>query len=262
MRISFKKISTLLLIIAPFLEIQAESEFSILSRIDGGIMDYNYEESKYNHSLSDKMPFLGIGTTLNYDKFFVDIYARKSDTGVDDLVTQPIVVRNFRRSDYSISFGGKVTEHLKIFAGYKDSETEFFLRNVDNYLNADFDANGSFIGINYDWQIGNGTFGINVAAAKLDGEQSYENNPTSTLSPMVGEVVSGNTIGFTFGLSWYEPINEKFMYIISLDRYEYSFDVDSVYKTENGKNIQVFDLKNYGLEENMLSISIKLIYKF
>jgi len=224
----------------------AHAEFGFTPRVNAGVMNYSYKLTINNlqsgaggvwHKVSDTVGILGIGGTVSFDRFFVDIYGQMSGEGNGTYtydLADPRVPGNemdFEREDYAISLGYALHENLSLFAGYKWGKTDFsesynpqtgggFLE----YFDTEFKEDGPFVGAAIGWPVGNGLVAINIAVAMLDAE----NNQTKVGQAGSYLDFSGDTVGVNFGVSWRAPITDNLSYSLSLDGYRYSFDPDSV----------------------------------
>lgn len=146
-------------------------EWSFQPRVNVGIMDYEYKQedlstvrsftvtdpvtknqvtvlestSLQGVKRSDWLPYIGIGGTVSYDRFFIDIYGFKTATGEQkglsqySFINQSVPFSNFSetsenfvkgdsdidRSQYSISIGYNVIDNLVVYTGYRESKTDF-----------------------------------------------------------------------------------------------------------------------------------------
>lgn len=146
-------------------------EWSFQPRMNVGVMDYEYKQedlstvrsftitdpatnnkvtvlessSLQGVKRSDWLPYIGIGGTLSYDRFFIDIYGLKTATGEQkdlsqySFTNQSIPFSSFSatsesyvkgdsdidRSQYAISIGYNVIDNLVVYTGYRESKTEF-----------------------------------------------------------------------------------------------------------------------------------------
>lgn len=234
------------------------SEFAVQPRVNLGVTFYEFEQEagfaivpngdpatrfdifgpSGSRSLGDTMPFIGLGATLFRDKFFVDVYAQRAMNG-DDTGTQdqfPPLIRDrddasFDREEYSISIGYAVVENLALYAGYRETSTEFDIdteRTIIGITPADdivtfevteldYEQNGFFVGGNYGWPISNkGALALNLGVAFIDGKVKEDFGETT-----------GETVGITLGMSWTGPLPvENLNYTVGIDGYRYDFEAD------------------------------------
>ena len=245
-----------------------ELDLKVQPRINAGMMYYEAElDPRFavlgtggqnvsccvsEFGVNDFMPFIGGGATLFVNRFFVDVYAQRAFSGDDEttmdflLLEEPSVARQtldeeWKREEYSVSFGYAITDSFSLFAGYRLSDTEFDELGVDKefalnsvepigifsfFTKLDTENDGPFVGGRYNVRIGDiGTLGLNLGVALVESEftQSFPNEegaPSATLF--------GDTVGTTLGLSWTAPFLgfEGFNYTVGLDGYQYAFEAD------------------------------------
>ncbi|HDN26095.1 MAG TPA: hypothetical protein ENG03_03170 [Thioploca sp.] len=269
-------------------------------RLTTGMMHYEFEyaftapgATETNKlQFDDYIPYIGGGAMLAYDRCFADTYFKLSATGKDgggtkkpdkeSVFNKPS--HEFDRKDYAITLGCKVTQNLSFFAGYKMGETDIQTvstknRPYDRYdekqtRNANFESDGLFLGAAYSYPIGKGQFGVKLAATKLGAEYiqvnaTIQNNRAVGDGPKTTDVdewfLLGNTIGWTAGVNWTAPLSQHFSYRISLDYYDYDFDIDSAYVIEKEK-ADFFNILgggvNYDLKETMYNLQLQFLYQF
>jgi hypothetical protein len=241
-------------------------DFRVQPRINSGVMYYEFEQDPTfslgrfpngnarrfgpisERSINDIMPFVGGGTTLLVNRFYLDLYVQKAFSG-DDQYTQAFLNPNnpllafeqqvdndWDREEYSLSLGYALTDSFSVYAGYRRSDTEFDEEAVVTTFNRfgvpttfpqpiprtlDYEQDGPFVGSSYGWRIGEaGTLAFNLAIAFVDGDVQQDTGPGTVLG------FSGNTVGTTLGLSWSAPLPvlESFKYNIGIDGYQYNFE--------------------------------------
>ncbi len=154
-----------------FPQLGVSTEFSVQPRIKTGVMYYEYSQETFqspardpngifpntqgDFKFSDNLPFVSGGATLFADRIFVDFGIRKAFSGsdsdtlrsqnfleagqfitTDSLLAQETVQQaDFDRTEWAISVGFGVNEHIAVYAGYMRAETDF-----DSNLTGSIDA--------------------------------------------------------------------------------------------------------------------------
>lgn len=229
-------------------------EWSFQPRVNVGVMNYEFEQEDLatvtlepvnlsdgrqitlvHSSLlegvkrSDNLPYIGIGGTISYDQFFLDLYGLKTATGEQnnltqygvDNVTGPIGTisqinrleadSDIEREEYAIAVGYNLVDNLVLFAGYKTSTTEF-----DNTVNSfqmttvgldgnsvtslgkgnlklDLDQKGPFIGAAYGWNImDKGILSVNAALGFFDGKVKQQTQINFPNNPEQENIINGS----------------------------------------------------------------------
>ncbi|MCK5523888.1 MAG: hypothetical protein KAI83_12220 [Thiomargarita sp.] len=257
------------------------TNFFFEPRVVVGMHQHSYEE-KYTGKDSDdvkwedNMPFAGLGITLGYKNFSVDVYAQQSASGkaiefeTSDSLLRDKNIDNLSRKDYAINFSyamnlfKKLDDRVVFSTGYKVGHTN--ISGTSRYISTStgginyspidtqFETNGPTVGISYGFPIGEGVIGLNLAYAWLK---------TDYTSPEM-EVTPESTSGLTLGLLWSSPITNNLMFSFSADYYKYTMGAESA-KTEFEDalgRVQRRDIQLNTIEESVVSIKTSLSYAF
>ncbi len=294
-----KKTWGVILTTVALLEPASALDFSLQPRFKSGIHYYEYQAKSFQSpaldaqgrfpdirgsvKVNDWLPFVSGGATVFIDRFFVDFDAQYSFDGKDDSNFQnqvflagneqfptDVVSRtdntinaDFERFEWAISVGFEVYDNLLLFAGYKQSNTDFNTRihgNISGFqaenmaaiplltgtysgqLNIDLEYDGPFVGTSYNWRIQqgflDGALTFNFAAAFLDGNVDLnfddiiantapgaEAFDSQAFSEEQGGDIKGDSIGLSFGVAWrgLTPVS-GLTYSIGATGYRYKFD--------------------------------------
>lgn len=269
-------------------------EFRIQPRLDVGLMYYEFEQEglfkftvpdPQNNptyvvtegplskvSFSDTMPVISGGLTAHANRFFLDVYFQKAFSGEDTATLQKVSVfsntfqnreikRKWDREEYAISVGYGVTNNLAVFAGYRQSNSDFDdstaiyelgsqgfqpPRVVD--IDIEYEQSGPFLGAAYQWSINkggflNGALTLNLGMAFIEGQVEQTVNGKRDLN------IKGDTVGLTTGVSWKSSITDRLKYSLSINGYQYEFD------THNSS-------KGADFSETVIRTSVGLSYLF
>ena len=250
-------------------------------RATTGMMYHKYAGPSYK-KLSDNIPFVGIGTTLNFGLFSIDGYAQHSDKGKDGsffIGSRGAINEDakFYRDDYAITVGYKIGEpifsflpkslnnlsflrNFSVLAGYKWSETnidvtQITLESADlTRTEIHFKTTGPFAGSGYIQPLGNHNMGMYVAYGKLTGDYSFSAFSGDQVVPTGQPDVISSTEAIRYGISLNGLLTKlpmgKFTYRLSLDGYDYTMDVESD------------KLDNFFVEEKVYSLNASLNWAF
>ena len=117
-------------------------DFTLKPRFQVGVMDYEFEQKPESSEevgdrgfkLVDSMPFVGAGTTIFVNQFFLDFYVQKAFSGSDSATNILdagknslgfIVDSDFERDEYSVSAGYTLGSQWALFGGYRAAESRF-----------------------------------------------------------------------------------------------------------------------------------------
>lgn len=226
---------------------------------------------------SDWLPYVGIGGTVSYDRFFVDLYGLKTATGEQKNISQNTISStpslgaitefnlqgnsDIERSDYSVSFGYNPFDNLVVFVGYKGSQTDFDNNFVFNAslngqklieptpvnIKQKLKQKGPFIGAAYGWNIiDKGILSVNLSVGSFNGEVEEKWNVPDLFSETVN--LDGDVIGLTLGISWRGDITDNLGYTLSVSGYNYNFESNK----DNAANFS----------ESVFNFSAGLSYRF
>ncbi len=221
-------------------------DVAVQPRINTGAMNYELDVED-TFDVNDTLPFVGGGATAFVERFYVDLYAQGAFAGSDELrqlqgenIFAGVDIE-WDRAEYSAAVGYAVTDKLSVFAGYRSSNMEFDLPNRKFF---DYENDGPFLGGNYGLPVSanewlRGTLFLNLAVARFDGEITF--NPDAAIPD-----VTGDTIGFTAGVTWAGSLLEGngrglfangLNYTVGVDGYSYNFDQDNVPGDVSGDEI-------------------------
>lgn len=192
---------------------------------------------------------LGIGGSLIYDQFFIDIYAKQNVNSVSQRVAIPELgffeTFDVDRQALSMTVGIKVFDATRVYVGYLNAQV-----SSEGALNSslDFNNDGFFAGIAHSWVMQHGVLSINVAGAQLDGELQTE----TFGNPLIGVDARSDTVGVRLGLSWSGRLSKNLGYALTLDGHQYTF--------ENVIDKRLGELDS--VEEEAYSVGLSMSYRF
>jgi hypothetical protein len=262
-------------------------------RLQAGIIDYTFEQKSvvdasnkefevrdHGFKLVTTMPFVGVGTTLFADKFFLDFYVQKAFSGSDmatnsiDFIGQEgsgrldvIMDAKLERDEYSVSMGYALGRQWALFGGYRKSKTSFSHNLTfdvrtgtgSGKRDADFNQDGFFLGGVYALPVGEYSgLSFTAALANFNGKYDSRGNLVfgETYYP-TGILFNGDTIGLNLGATWRGRILNNLNYTLGIDGYSYNFDAKKVQTFTDGLSSVAADLS-----ESVLRFSAGLSYQF
>jgi hypothetical protein len=258
----------------------------------GGVL-YEYKDSALPvEDVSDYVFLRGIGTRINYDNFFADIYYQDSNTGSEHMINgnnHPSV--NFSRRDWAITGGYTFLENnrflgdISVFGGYKNGQTS--VNTIQTILQtrptndgeitvftateskAHFKATDYFLGLANSWRINslpwvnnwrwikNGRLGFNVAVARLKGEYTSDSKTRTEVFPTDPTVIqSPGDESFTAPTTgWRFGLN--WSYPISN---EFAYTISLEYYNYRMEKIR--EILDFSVDEEFFGIKASLVYTF
>ncbi|HOW76092.1 MAG TPA: hypothetical protein P5102_13095 [Candidatus Competibacteraceae bacterium] len=192
-------------------------------RLTTGYMNYQLKQPAFDifpaASFEANAPVIGVGTTLYWNRLYLDVYGQISAEASD---TSSIPILGYEeeftgdRRDFSLALGYSITDNLSFYAGYKYGKTD---TSGSIGGQAKFKEDGYFLGASYGWVIQDkGVISLNIAVANLDGDLGY-------LTPAIGFASNqtSETQGLSYGISWKSTFDKNWGYTIALDGYQYKF---------------------------------------
>ncbi len=272
-------------------------EASFFGKISTGIIDYKRETSflytlssePIAQEYSNSLPFLGLGGTVAFDRFYLDLNGEVTTEGKDNNVpiypdttpapfsSKAILSNRFSLENYNLTFGYNLNSRFSLIAGYRYSTIDLDTNPVGQIFNEDTGElvlderrgiakykttyTGPFIGAAYIWPIGSGALSFNLALGRFEAENDEEVFiPATSFTPEVRSNQSysiGDTTGLAYGLSWNAAFNQRLSYSIGLNGYRYEFDAK-----EPEAGTVFLGSSAYDSTEQQLALRFTLRYRF
>lgn len=226
------------------------SEISIEPRLSSGVSYYNLdldgrvivaEDSIDDIEFNDLLLFIGGGTTISYDRFFIDLSGQYSFSGEDDVnldvVSGGLAVDNltqevdFDRLETAIAIGYRVTDQFAAYVGYRYADVEFdgagSLDGIGIDFSIEFQQYGPLIGASYviPKTILNGALVANGAITFLEGDLDNELDVPAPLDDIAFDI-EGDAVGLNAGVSWATPLSNRLKLVVGGDISSYRFKDD------------------------------------
>lgn len=225
-------------------------EISIEPRLSSGVSYYNLdldgqvivaEDSIDDIEFNDWLLFIGGGTTISYDRFFIDLSGQYSFSGEDDVgldvVSGGLAVDNlnqevdFDRLETAIAIGYRITDQFAAYVGYRYADVEFdgagSLGGIGVDFSIDFQQNGPLIGASYviPKTVLNGALVANGAITFLEGDLDNKLDVPAPLDDIDFDI-EGDAVGLNAGVSWATPLSDRLKLVVGGDVSSYRFKDD------------------------------------
>ncbi len=225
-------------------------EISIEPRLSSGVSYYNLdldgqvivaEDSIDDIEFNDWLLFIGGGTTISYDRFFIDLSGQYGFSGEDDVgldvVSGGLAVDNlnqevdFDRLETAIAIGYRVTDQFAAYVGYRYADVEFdgagSLGGIGVDFSIDFQQNGPLIGASYviPKTVLNGALVANGAITFLEGDLDNKLDVPAPLDDIDFDI-EGDAVGLNAGVSWATPLSDRLKLVVGGDVSSYRFKDD------------------------------------
>lgn len=226
------------------------AEITIEPRLSGGVSYYNLDldgeivvgaDSVDDIEFSDWLMFVGGGTTIAIDRFFIDVSGQYSFNGEDDLgidvesggvaVNDLAQEVDFDRIEAAIAVGYRITDRFAGYVGYRYADVDFdgsgSLGGVGVDFSTEFEQRGPLIGLSYviPKTILNGALVVNGAVTFLDGELENELDAPAPIGNVAFDI-EGDAVGVNGGVSWATPLSDNLKLVLGGDVSSYSFKDD------------------------------------
>ena len=221
-------------------------------------------------SVSDTLFVYGLGASfITEGGYFLDAYYQEAADGSDGPVGPPrdsnisaVSAVEIQKDDYAISVGRAFKNRVSLAIGYKGGSSEttqdITLSERPNQFVYNLDLSGPFVSLSYGIPVLNGVIGFNVAVADLDAEYDAGlfNRVNNTRQ---ASFLEGDATAVTYGINWKAPIADKWSYAVSLDYYDYSFNIDGPAQLTVSPDNMDFGLMPVGeIGEEALSLRFNL----
>jgi len=138
----------------------------------------------------------------------------------------------YARHDTSLAINYFITNRMRVYAGYREGETESFYTVSNDAFGTS--EKGFFAGVGYSYGFADkGTFSATLAFALLEGETSLREPFVNTSAFVVelppSDVIVGDALGYSLGLAWTSPINPRTRYTLGLMLHQYNFADQQVF---------------------------------
>ena len=168
------------------------------------------------------------------------------------------------RDDLDLTLGYQFGDHWSLFAGYKDGSTDILFISREESdggpsgrVSERYQQSGPYAGASYAWSFEKaGRLSISLAYAKLNAKNLFGIN--TDIEEMeealefddIGGQVTGDTEGFSYGISWTMPLSGNLLFQTRFKVNDYQQDI-----TAQGQ-----EFKN--IDESLTSLLVGLAYVF
>jgi len=165
------------------------------------------------------------------------------------------------RADISLTVGYRLIDAVSVFAGVRKGQTDSYLSAIKKESSVvdgisshgQIISKGAFAGINVNHRFsGNSSISASIAMAKLQGSASRSEPyvDTTNIDPnKFPPTVNGDALGFSYTLSWSNPISDKASINIKAILHRYHFED---YNVSNGIDLSY--------DENFSTALLELTY--
>lgn len=202
-------------------------ELTIVPSVGYGISSLTFTRSTGETDAS-RFSVIDLGMTAAYDRFYVKL---SSELPMGEEYTYgPTLVRQLKREDFGVSVGYYATENLSLFGGYSYGKTSIISFDGGGGLPpypvyTQHRDEGMFIGSNYSFFVGKtGTLGLNFAYASMDGRMIVQDTNPGVLPT----TETGNTSGFSLGVTWSDTYKKKLNYYVAYKQKNYNTDLTTI----------------------------------
>jgi len=186
---------------------------------------------------------------VSYGDFYALAHYQDSSEDSDSQVTPGLPVTKWigSRREYGVGLGYRVLNTVNVFGGYRESEARGSGSNPGSSY--EFDHDGYFLGASYFLNvIDSGGLNFSVGYAWLDAQAKQ------TLPGGLNSGGDGDGSGVKFGVAWKGLINDKWGYSISVDRFDYDYELEGT--IDAGSDLDL----SLDVEEDETVLSIGLNY--
>lgn len=204
----------------------ADNELTVVGGVDFGFKRLHLDLDRTRTTFSPSFVTINPNVVLGYGSFYGSVSYDKSvsaDPGIGaqfSAGSPTATMLDYSRTDSTFTLGYRLLQSLSVFAGHTKGDNHFTETSFGNTLivtDISYKEAGPFAGFAYNHAFGNGTLGLSVGYAKLDGDLRIVSNPGGATT-----TVSGDTTGLSYGLTWSGPLTGSLGYRVGLKATEYN----------------------------------------
>lgn len=259
MRISHRTLFVLIALLP--LQAIAQDDIRIVAGASLGYTDWDFP-AKLDHDLGFPSGGLTLAATRNrWQLAFNGTWSLK-----DADVSEEEDVGDASREDLDFTLAYQFNSNWSAFAGYKSGETKInYISREDedegifNPLRESYEQDGPYVGGAYTWRFENaGSLTVSLAYAFLDATNEFRANTDDEeedddeapeFDDLTGRV-TGDTNGFSYGLTWTMPLSGNLLFQTRFKMNDYQQDI--TFEGNEYKNI----------DESYYSLMVGLAYVF
>lgn len=222
-----RPILALVLILAGAGTAQAvEDNLTIVGGLDFGFKKLRLDTGSGAGVFNPSFVTINPNLVLAYSSFYASLAYDKSISAAPDSSSTVIggtptaTVTDYSRTDTTFTLGYRLNQSFNIFAGYTDGANRFITIAATAILivtDTSYTEKGPFAGVSYSKAFGDkGSLGMSVGYAKLNGDLKTDIHPGSG-----GARYTGDTTGFSYGLTWSGPLTGSLSYRVGLKETRY-----------------------------------------
>jgi hypothetical protein len=238
-------------------------DLRIVTGVSLGYSNFSFPE-KLDQEISFPSVNVPIVLALNNWQFSANLQTTLNEAKISEEED----VGRASRDDLDLTLGYRLSSNWTVFGGYKygNTDIQFTPRDADDEdedeplasTNESYKQKGPFVGVSYNWQFERaGNLSFTLAYAQLDAINDFtantddeeEDDEPIEFDDMTGRV-TGDTQGFSYGLSWSMPVSTNLIFQTRFKINDYQQDI-------------VFDnVKFNGIDERFTSLHVGLAYVF
>ena len=224
-----------------------------------GYTDYDFP-AKLDHDLG--FPTGGLALVATKNRWQLALNGAWSLQDAD--VSEEEDVGDASREDIDLTLGYQINSNWSAFVGYKTGETNIDYQSREDedeggraILSESYEQDGPYVGGAYTWRFENaGSLTVSLAYAFLDATNEFRANTDDEediedpeFDDLTGRV-TGDTDGFSYGLTWTMPLSGNLLFQTRFKMNDYQQDI-----TFEGNT---FD----NIDETYYSLMVGLAYVF
>lgn len=223
--------------------------------LEGGLSTFSFEE-KIDQQLV--FPMANLTGGIAWERF--TLAGTLSGSVTDDDVSEDDFTGKATRRDIDVTAGYQILDNINVFVGLKQGTTklEVVSRDEDNPIaaNEEYDQSGFYLGASTGVTVGEGKLDISLAWADLSSDNRFFGDVEVDIEPEelefddISGANSGESSGFSFSVTWNQPINGDLLFRAGFRHNVYDQDVTFMGETFSG------------IQEDNTSLSVGLLGVF
>ena len=207
--------------------------------LEGGLSTFSFEE-KIDQQLV--FPMANLTGGIAWERFSLAGTLSGSVTDAD--VSEEDFTGKATRRDIDVTAGYQILDNINVFIGLKQGTTELDVISRDEMnpvsANEEYDQSGFYLGASTGVSVGEGKLDISLAWADLSSDNRFFADVEVDIEPEelefddISGANSGESSGFSFSVTWNQPINGDLLFRARFRHNVYDQDVTFMGQTFSG----------------------------
>ncbi|MEM7365919.1 MAG: hypothetical protein AAF525_18025 [Pseudomonadota bacterium] len=236
-----KGLMTITLLMLNLLTLQARGapDLNTYIGVEGGLSTFSFEQ-KLDQQLV--FPMANLTGGIAWER--LSLAGTLSGSIADADVSEEDFTGSATRRDVDVTLGYQVLDNVSVFVGLKQGTTELDVVSRDEMnpvvANEEYDQSGVYLGASTGVSIGEGKLDVSIAYADLSSDNRFFADVEVDIEPEelefddISGANSGESTGFSFSVTWNQPINGDLLFRARFRHNVYEQDITFMGSTFSG----------------------------